>query len=36
MEQKEPTVIDQILEKYDTTVLKDTAGIREIRVENND
>ena len=36
MEQEEPTVIDQMLENYDTTVLKDTAGIREIRVENND
>ena len=31
MEQEEPTVIDQMLENYDTTVLKDTAGIRETK-----
>ncbi len=36
MEEEELSVIDQILENYDTKVLKDTVGIKEIKVENND
>ena len=35
MEQEEPTVVDQILQKYEVSVLKDTKSIKEIKVLNN-
>ena len=35
MEQEEPTVVDQILQNYEVSVLKDTKSIKEIKVLNN-
>ena len=36
MEQEELTVVDQILQNYEVSVLKDTKSIREIKILNND
>ena len=36
MEQEELSVIDEILQNYTTSVLKDTKSIKEIKILNND
>ena len=36
MEQEELTVVDQILQNYEVSVLKDTKSLREIKILNND
>ena len=36
MEEEELSVVDEILQNYNVSVIKDTKSIREIKVLNND
>ena len=36
MEEEELSVVDEILQNYTVSVLKDTKSIREIKILNND